>query len=41
MKPTGVNMTNVKQINRSGVLELLLTRGAMARSDLAAEQPQH
>ena len=37
MKPTGVNMTNVKQINRSGVLELLLTRGAMARSDLAAE----
>ena len=35
MKPTGVNMTNVKQINRSCVLQLLLTKGAMSRTDLA------
>ena len=35
MKPTGVNMTNVKQINRSYVLQLLLTRGAMSRTELA------
>lgn len=35
MKPTGVNMTNVKQINRSYVLQLLLTNGAMSRTDLA------
>lgn len=37
MKPTGVNMTNVKQINRSYVLQLLLTKGAMSRTDLANE----
>jgi predicted ArsR family transcriptional regulator len=37
MKPTGVNMTNVKQINRANVLRLLLSRGAMSRTDLANE----
>ena len=35
MKPTGVNMTNVKQMNRSYVLQLLLTKGAMSRTELA------
>lgn len=37
MKPTGVNMTDVKQNNRSSVLRLLLTNGAMSRIDLANE----
>lgn len=36
MKPTGVNMTNVKQINRASVLQQLLRQGAMSRTDLAA-----
>lgn len=37
MLPTGVNMTNVKQINRSAVLQLLLRNGGMSRTDLAEE----
>lgn len=36
MKPTGVNMTNVKQINRASMLQQLLRCGAMSRTDLAA-----
>ncbi|WP_367399612.1 winged helix-turn-helix transcriptional regulator, partial [Anaerotruncus massiliensis (ex Togo et al. 2019)] len=30
-------MTNVKQINRSAVLQLLLRNGGMSRTDLAEE----
>lgn len=36
MKTTGVNMNDVKLTNRSCVLELLLTHGAMSRTDIAA-----
>ena len=41
MLPTGVNMTNVKQINRSAVLQLLLRNGGMSRTDLAAVSYTH
>lgn len=37
MKPAGVNMINVKQINRKSVLQLLLRSGPLSRTDLAAE----
>ena len=36
MRPLGINMSNVKQVNRSHVLWLLLTEGAMSRTDLAS-----
>jgi len=37
MKPEGVNMTNVKQLNRASVLQLLIQNGSMSRTDLAEE----
>ena len=35
MRSLGINMSNVKQVNRSHVLWLLITEGATSRTDLA------